>query len=691
MPPHPSHEVLFEPVQIGPKTLKNRFYQVPHCTSFGTDRPGMQARFRQMKAEGGWAAVCTESCSISPETDASPYILGRLWDDDDVRNLAQMCEAVHAHDALAGVQLYYGAPPHVALESRMSCGGPSQISEPFAPWVVPRMMLREDILRIQAAYESAARRSLSAGFDIVYVQGMARSWGPMHFLNRRLNQRSDEYGGSFENRARHWRDTVEGVRNAVDGNAAVAVRITVDGVEGELESGELLGFIEFADDLVDLWDVAVGNSSSEIDVGTSRFFGENHEREWTTAVRAHTRKPIVCVGRFTNPDTMVDVIRSGQSDLIGAARPSIADPFLPKKIEEGRLEDIRECIGCNFCVARYDDRVTIGCTQNPTSGEEHRRGWHPERVTPAANRDRDVLVIGAGVAGLECARVLGERGMRSVHLVDASAEVGGYVGWISGLPRLSEWRRVVSWRMAQLDRLSNVAVIKSKHLDLPAVLDYGGQLVVVATGARWSTSGINAFRAGPIPGADASEPYIVTPEQLVLDRKPVGEHVVVYDCEGYFMAATLAEYLARAGHEVTYLTPMSRVAEYTLKTAEHFATASALTEVGVTLKTDLTVLSAAPGGIRAISVTGDASEMPADSVVLVTQRVSEDELYRDLMSSEEALLENGVHGVFRIGDCVAPRHVADCVFDGHRLAREIDSADPSQPLPFIRERAVVTG
>src|SRR5439155_24266055 len=157
------------------------------------------------------------------------------------------------------------------------------------------------------------------------------------------------------------------------------------------------------------------------DSGTSRFFSEGYQLEWTGRVREVTAKPIVGVGRLTNPDRMAEIVQSGAWDLIGAARPSIADPFLPKKIEEGRYGDIRECIGGTTGAAGAEHGNQIRGTQNATAGEEYRRGWHPERFERADNADRDVLVVGAGPAGLECAIVLGKRGFRRVHLVNAEA------------------------------------------------------------------------------------------------------------------------------------------------------------------------------------------------------------------------------------------------------------------------------
>ena len=230
-----------------------------------------------------------------------------------------------------------------------------------------------------------------------------------------------------------YRETIEQVREAVGDELGIVVRFSIDSIReddlGIRVEDDGVRFIQLVDHLVDLWDVQVGGPTVEewIDAtGPSRYRLENWQRPWVEKIRAHTNKPIVGVGRFTNPDTMVSAIRSGQLDMIGAARPSISDPFLPKKIEEGNLEDIRECIGCNICGSRYNQGASrIVCTQNATVSEEYRRGWHPERFERARNDDNDVLVIGAGPAGLECAMVLGKRGMRRVHLVEAQDEIGG--------------------------------------------------------------------------------------------------------------------------------------------------------------------------------------------------------------------------------------------------------------------------
>jgi len=155
----PRHDILFEPVAIGPKTLRNRFYQVPHCTGFGVEKPWTQAAFRGMKAEGGWAAVCTEYCSISSETDETPYVSARLWDDEDVRALRLMTEEAHRHGSLAGVELWHGGLYAETRESRLPPLAPSQLSSDFDGITVPRAMDLADIRRVQREWVAAARRA----------------------------------------------------------------------------------------------------------------------------------------------------------------------------------------------------------------------------------------------------------------------------------------------------------------------------------------------------------------------------------------------------------------------------------------------------------------------------------------------------------------------------------------------------
>jgi len=552
-------------------------------------------------------------------------------------------------------------------------------------------MEEADIARVKAEWVRAARAARDVGFDIVYVYG-GHSYLPMQFLSPFYNHRDDSYGGSFANRARFWLELLDELRSAVGDDCAIACRVAVTALgPAGVELDEGLAFIAAADHLVDLWDLTIGSITEwSKDSGASRFFKEAYQLEWTGRVRQVTKRPIVGVGRLTSPDVMADIVRTGAFDLIGAARPSIADPFLPRKIEEGRYDEVRECIGCNVCIMKSEHLHHIGCTQNATAGEEYRRGWHPERFSRAANADLDVLVVGGGPAGMECAITLGKRQMRRVHLVEASAELGGCMSWIPRLPGLGEWARVVNWRVVQLDRLANVEVIRSARLTASQVREYGAELVVVATGSRWSANGITAVTHAPIPGVLEHPERVFLPEDLmVAGRRPLGDHVLVYDAEGYFVAAGIAELLALEGYHVELVTCLDQVAPLCDETLEGPMLRQRLHDCGVKFRRGVTLSSIGPAGAAGVDEFGEALDFAVDGVVLVTQRLSDDGLYRELAADRDALGEEGVVGLYRIGDCVAPRIPADAIFDGHRLGREIDSADPAVPLHYLRERITV--
>ncbi len=369
------HDILFEPIQIGPKTMRNRFYQVPHCIGAGSDKPGYQAAHRALKAEGGWGGINTEYCSIHPESDDTMRVSARIWDEGDVRNLRAMTDHIHEHGSLAGVELWYGGAHAPCMETRETPRGPSQYCSEFETATYCHEMDQDDINDVQGFYVDAAIRSRDAGFDIVYVYG-GHSYLPLQFLSPYYNKRTDNYGGSLENRARFWVETLEKVKKAVGADCAIATRFAVDTLYGrdaiEVEV-DGVKFVELADPHVDVWDVNVGDIAQwGEDAGPSRFYQMGHQLPWQKFIKQVSKKPVLGVGRFTDADKMAEVIRSGQLDIIGAARPSISDPFLPKKIEEGRYDDIRVCIGCNVCISRWEiGGPPMICTQNATVGEEY--------------------------------------------------------------------------------------------------------------------------------------------------------------------------------------------------------------------------------------------------------------------------------------------------------------------------------
>ena len=515
---NPRYDILFEPVRIGPVTAKNRFYQVPHCNGMGYAMPEAHAAMREVKAEGGWAVVSTEECEIHPSGDVSPYVEARLWDDQDIPALALMCDKVHAHGALAAVELTHNGPTASNLYSREVALAPSHQPLKYGYPHQARAMTLRDIRDYRRWHREAALRARRAGFDIVYVYAAHDLSLAMHFLQQRRNHRTDDYGGSLQNRVRLLRELIEDTKDAVGDKCAVALRFATEeflGVAGvhEAEAREVVALLA---DLPDLWDVNI--AAWYMDSQTSRFAGEGYQEPFTHWVRQLTGKPVVGVGRFTSPDAMVSQIRRGVLDFIGAARPSIADPFLPRKIEEGRGEDIRECIGCNICVAGDMTSTPIRCTQNPTMGEEWRKGWHPERIR-ARGSEKRVLVVGAGPAGLEAARALGQRGYE-VSLAEAQRELGGRVSLEARLPGLAEWARVRDWRVGQINKMANVAVYRDNRITADDVLAFGAERVVLATGCYWRRDGYGRSNGSAIPGIDRANVY--TPDDLLRGVMPEG-------------------------------------------------------------------------------------------------------------------------------------------------------------------------
>ena len=680
MPRDPRYDILFEPIKIGPVTAKNRFFQVPHCNGMGHRDPEGHAAMRGVKAEGGWAVVSTEEVEIHPSGDVAPYIEGRLWDDRDIPGHALMCEAVHRHGALAAIELTHNGGSASNLSSRDVPIAPSHAMTNYHPWQA-RAMDKEDIRNYRRWHREAALRSKKAGFDVVYVYAAHDLSLALHFLQRRRNRRTDEYGGSYENRVRLFRELIEETKEAIGDTCAVAVRFAVDekmGEEGILHQNEGRDVIARLAELPDLWDVNV--SPWRHDSAVSRFSEEAYQEEFIAFVKQLTTKPVVGVGRFTSPDQMVRQIRKGVLDFIGAARPSIADPFLPKKIEEGRPDDIRECIGCNICVSGDMTISAIRCTQNPTMGEEWRKGWHPEIIPAKASADR-VLVVGAGPAGLEAARALGQRGYE-VHLAEATGELGGRVTRESKLPGLAVWARVRDYRLTQLAKLPNVEIYRESRLTAEQIREFGFERVVLATGARWRSDGVGRSHWNPIPGLAGTQ--ALSPDDVMDGRFPAQGPVVVYDDEHFYMGSVIAERLAMAGLSVTLVTTGDVVASWTAYTLELLPINQQLRKLGIAVITahDLTGFDGTQ-----VTLTSNYGEpdrtLPAAAVVSVTARLPEEALYAALQAEPDSLLQAGIKSVTRIGDCLAPGFIAHAVYSGHRYARELD-APPTGEVSFKR-------
>ena len=688
-PMNERYKKLFESVEIGPKTAKNRFYQVPHAMGAGNDMPNTRAAQRGIKAEGGWGVVNTGYCSIHPSSDDRPLPFARLWSEEDIASHVPMIEAVHEHDALAGIEFFHGGAYTANRHTRMPPISPSGIQQKVSELMdmhltAPKVMDKKDIKDLIQWHLIATERAIQAGFDIIYCYA-GMGFLPYHFLHPTFNNRSDEYGGSLENRSRLMRELISEMKEVAGDRAAIAVRMSTDELltfKSESSESEAHEFFEINGEFPDLWDIKMSSWFKECPSG--RFAESGHMEPYNSFVKKLTSKPVVGVGWFTSPDIMAKQINDGILDFVGAARASIADPFLPNKLKEGREDDIRECIGCNICASCYNQGIPVRCTQNPSMGEEWRRGWHPEKIKSKSS-DNSVLVIGGGPAGLEATLSLARRGY-SVAIADSNKELGGRINMESKLPGMTSYKRVVDYRVNQINQLNNVDVFLDNALSPDDVLELGFDHVVTATGSTWQPS-IMDDKSAPVL-IDKTD-TIITPED-VLNGCELKSPVIIFDFDYYYMGGLMAEYIKDLGHEVTIITPFDKVSPWSFNSNEIDEIQLRLLEKDIRVFTQNRIITVEDSSVKTIhKVSHEETDIDRGSLVLVGYRKQNDSLYSDLNSRKADLSSSGIKSLQNIGDSNAPGAVVHAVYAGHLYANTFDQKDTDTSDDFKLEYPVI--
>ena len=671
-----STDPLLQPYRLKHLTLRNRFLSTAHEPAYTVD--GMPAeRYRLYhveKAKGGIGlTMIGGSAVVAPD---SPQAFGNilLYKDEVVGHLARLAEAVHEHGAAVMIQItHLGRRTSWGKENWLPMVAPSHIREP-AHRAFPKAAEDWDLARIIAAYADAAERVKAAGLDglefEMYGHLIDQFWSPA------TNKRDDDYGGSLDNRLRFGFEVMQAVRDRVGPDFIVGARMVCDedwdrGISRD--EGLAIARRIAASGLVDFINVIRGHIDT--DEALSHVIPGMGARsaphlDFAGEVKAATQVPTFHAARIQDVATARHAVASGKLDLVGMTRAHMADPHIARKVMEGREHEIRPCIGMGYCIDSIYGGEAL-CVHNAATGRE---AAMPHVVTRSDGPLRQVVVVGAGPAGLEAARVAGARGHK-VTLLEAANEAGGQVRLTAALKRRREILGLVDWRLAECER-HGVSIQFNTYAGNDEVLALAPDIVIVATGGLPNTGFL-----------DAGEDLVTSTWDILSGAVKPGETVLLYDDNGAHPGMTTAEFMATAGSRIEIVTPERSLAPDVGGT-NYPAYFRAFSKYGVTTTLNLRLEKVRREGNHLVGVFHDEYgkrhvEKQADQIIVEHGALPLDELYLALKPLSQnrgavdyaALLAGEAQPVhdgegfrlFRIGDAVASRNIHAAIYDGLRF------------------------
>ncbi len=670
---------LLTPFRLKHLTLKNRFMSTAHEPGYGED--GMpKARYRLYhaeKARGGIALTMTAGSAVVSRD--SPAVFGNLhlYDDAIVPWLRELADACHEHDCKVMIQI-----THLGRRTAWNTGdwlpvlGPSPVREP-AHRAFPKMAERWDLDRIVADYAAAAQRCQAAGLDGLefeaYGHLMDQFWSPA------TNRRDDEYGGSLDDRLRFsWR-VIDAVRAAVGPDFVVGIRMTAD--EALKDGLSRADGVEIARRMassgkVDFLNIIRGSVESDVSLakviplhGTPA----SPHLDFAGDVRTATRFPVFHAARIHDVATARHAIASGKLDMVGMTRAHISYPHIPRKVATGHEHRVRPCVGASYCVDRGGEGGETLCIHNAATGRE---ATMPHVIVPTEGTRRKVLVVGAGPAGLEAARVAAERG-HHVTVCEAAAKAGGQLGLAAQNPRRRELIGIVEWRLAELQRLG-VELLYNTWIEAGDVDRFETDVVIVATGGMPQS-----------PVLEAGYDFVVSSWDVLAGAVQIAQNVLVYDDNGAHPGMSAAEMIARAGSRLEIVTP-ERMFAPEIGPFNHVPYMQAFRRHGARLTIATRVKSVRRDGNALVATLSSdyapeiQEERRVDQVVVEHGTAPMDDLYlalrpRSVNGGEvdyDALIgrrspfpdrnPDGDFVLFRIGDAIQSRNVHAAIYDGLR-------------------------
>ena len=657
------HDHLFQPLQLRGKQLKNRIVFGAHTANMARDGlPDAQhCKYYEERAIGGAAMIVVEPM---PVHRTAVLTRGNFRHDDDgvIEPFRTLVEGCQRHGAVMIQQLYHvgqHGDADLSYQPNWSPSGRPSYHDSDGS----HAMSEAEIEEIIEGFRQAARRCQAAGFDGVEV------WAAYHSLLDQFwtpwsNHRTDQWGGSLENRMRLSTRIFEAVRDQCGEDFIVGLSFSASE-----HSTFMLGYQDYAEivaahDRAGHIDYVTCGSGNYIDydrVMPTFVHGEKLTSSLSRLIRSSVDKAVVISESHIRTAENGDyIIASGEADLVSIVRGQIADPQLANKAAEGRDDDIRGCISCNqMCWGRRSRDYWISCLINPSAGREHQ--WGGDRFT-AADQPKQLLVVGGGPAGLECARVAAERGHR-VTLCEAAGDLGGAFRLGGLAPRRGQMLDLLRWYERQLQQLG-VDLRYHSPLDRDDVIALGADEVVLATGSISDGTGRQRWLpdAELLPGIERGGVW--SPEDVMRREARLGERVMIVDEGGAWRGVGTAWHLAEQGHQVIVVTPDPYVARDMSRTTADFPVRQRLMQAGAEFHVE-SVVTEWHGDAASVRnmLSGEVSRVEASALVMATTTMALNDL-------EVALRETG-HAVHLIGDCNAPRNAAFAFYEGRKLGLEL--------------------